>query len=92
MNIPIPTKIGSKMGGEFTHPKMVSSHNQVRQAVPPESGIVDRLRADCTQTVVELDRKKVAGGTNQNRSKKNTGKRHHAQGESTRKLQKTMVD
>ena len=23
VNIPIPTKIGSKMGGEFTYPKMV---------------------------------------------------------------------
>ena len=26
VNIPIPTKIGSKMGGEFTYPKMGSQN------------------------------------------------------------------
>ena len=38
-NIPIPTKIGSKMGGEFTYPKMVPlvlTHSHIKKAVAAE--------------------------------------------------------
>ena len=36
VNIPIPTKIGSKMGGEFTYPRMVLvlTHSQLLNLKP----------------------------------------------------------
>ena len=67
--IQIPAKIGSKMGGEFTFPKMVPlvlthSHLQslTNMEVPPRLFLASKLRICCgVREVVILLRSRVSG-------------------------------